>query len=197
MTAIDHRRAVADRNRAAILDAVEQLLNERQALNMAALAQAAGVSRPTLYAHFKTLGEVMEAAVERAVVESLSALEAAQPEVGPADEALGRMIEASWQHLAKLDGLARGAAEHLPMEQLHRAHGPLMALTMGVFTRGQRDGTFRSDLPPDWLARVYTALVHAADEMARSKSASRKDALPILKTSLLDLLRNDSTEGRG
>ena len=102
---------------------------------MAALAQAAGVSRPTLYAHFKTLSEVMEAAVEQAVVNSMSALEAADPEEGPADEALGRMIEASWQHLAKLDGLARGAAEHLPMEKLHRAHGPLMALTSDVRDR--------------------------------------------------------------
>src|SRR4051794_38993938 len=167
MTTIDHRRAVADRNRAAILDAVEQLLSERQPLNMAALAQAAGVSRPTLYAHFKTLSDVMEAAVEQAVLSSLTALEAAEPETGPADEAWARMIEASWQHLAKLDGLARGAAEPLPMEQLHRAHGPLMALTMGVITRGQREGAFRDDLPPEWLARVFTALVHAADEMAR------------------------------
>src|SRR6478672_5277769 len=98
MTAIDHRRAVADRNRAAILDAVEQLLTERQPLTMVALATAAGVSRPTLYAHFKTLGEVMGAAVERAVLDSLTALEAAEPDVGPADEALGRMVEASWQH---------------------------------------------------------------------------------------------------
>src|SRR3954452_21908575 len=128
MTAIDHRRAIADRNRAAILDAVEQLLNERQTLNMAALAQAAGVSRPTLYAHFGTLADVMEAAVERAVVESLSALEAAQPEVGPADETLERRIYESWHPLLKLAGLASGAAEPLPMEQLHRAHGPLMAL---------------------------------------------------------------------
>ena len=75
------------------------------------------------------------------------------------------------------------------MEQLHRAHGPLMALTLGVITRGQREGVFRTDLPPEWLARVYTALVHAADEMARSQGRGRKQALPILKTSLLDLLQ--------
>ena len=196
MTAIDHRRAVAERNRAAILDAVEQLLTDRQPLNMVALAQAAGVSRPTLYSHFKTLSEVMEAAVERAVVNSLSALQAAEPEVGPADEALGRMIEASWQHLAKLDGLARGAAEHLPAERLHHAHGPLMALTIGVIKRGQADGVFRDDLPPEWLTRVYVALVHAADEMARSRGGNRKQALPILKTSLLDLLRFQGGKSR-
>src|SRR3954454_24227512 len=117
MTTIDHRRAIADRNRAAILDAVEQLLSERQPLKMASLAQAAGGSRPTLYAQLKTLSDVMQAAVERAVVNSLIALEAAEPEEGPADEALGRMIEASWQHLARLDGLARGAAEPPPMER--------------------------------------------------------------------------------
>src|SRR3954470_11441996 len=117
MTTIDHRRAIADRNRAAILDAVEQLLSERQPLNMAALAQAAGVSRPPLYAHFKKLSDVMEGAGEEGGGSAPRALEAAEPETGPADEALARMIEASWQHLAKLDGLVRGAAEHLPMEQ--------------------------------------------------------------------------------
>ena len=41
------------------LDAAERLLVERSPLNMAALASAAGVSRPTLYAHFKTIADVL------------------------------------------------------------------------------------------------------------------------------------------
>ena len=108
MTTVDHRRAVADRNRAAILDAVEQLLSDRQPLTMAALATAAGVSRPTLYAHFKTLSEAVEATAEKLVLESVSAIEAAQPEEGPADEAITRMIEASWDRLGGMEALLRG-----------------------------------------------------------------------------------------
>jgi len=86
MTTVDHRRAVADRNRAAILDAAERLLADHSALNMAALAAAAGVSRPTLYAHFKTIPDVLEATVERVVQRSAAAIEAAEPrsEIGRA-----------------------------------------------------------------------------------------------------------------
>lgn len=189
MATTDHRRAVADRNRAAILDAVERLLTERQPLNMAALAAEAGVSRPTLYAHFKTLAEVLEAAVARVVLASVAAVEAAEPDVGPADEALLRMVEASWRELAAVDALASGAAEHLPAEHLHRAHAPLMAITLSVIERGQREGSFRTDLPAQWLMRAYIALIHAADDMARGRGPGRKRSLEILKTSVLDLLR--------
>jgi AcrR family transcriptional regulator len=190
MTTVDHRRAVADRNRAAILDAVERLLSDRQPLTMAGLATAAGVSRPTLYAHFKTLAEVVEATAEKLVLESVSAIEAAQPEEGPADEAITRMIEASWDRLGGMEALLRGGAEYLPAGHLDRTHAPIMVLTFGVIERGQRDGTFRTDLPAVWLVRAYYTLIHAADEMARSSSGpNRKQSLAVLKTSVLDLLR--------
>jgi AcrR family transcriptional regulator len=195
MAAVDHRRAIADRNRAAILDAVERLLAHRQPLNMVALAAEAGVSRPTLYAHFKTLGEVLEAAVERVVLDTVSTVEATGPDEGPADEALLRMAEASWGKLATVEALATGAAEHLPTEYLHRAHVPLMTITLGVIERGQREGVFRTDLPAEWLMRAYTALIHAADDMARGHGASRVQAHEILKTSLLDLLRGSLRSG--
>ena len=190
MATIDHRRAVADRNRAAILDATERLLANRQPLNMQALAAEAGVSRPTLYSHFKTLADVMEAGVARVVTETAATMEATEPDAGPADEALLRMVEASWQKLGTVEALAAGAAEHLPTEYLHRAHAPLMAITGGVIARGQGEGVFRTDLPVEWLVRAYTALIHAADEMARGgHGPGRKKSLELLTTSVLDLLR--------
>ena len=189
MATIDHRRAVADRNRSAILDAVERLLADRQPLSMAALAAAAGVSRPTLYAHFKTLADVTEAAAERVVLNSIAAIEAAEPDQGPADEAVSRMIEASWERLAGVESLVRGAAEYLPADHLDRTHAPVLKLTLGVIERGQREGTFRTDLPAIWLVRAYYTLIHAADEMARGHGPGRKESLAILRTSVLDLLR--------
>lgn len=189
MATVDHRRAVADRNRVAILDAVERLLANRQPLNMQALAAEAGISRPTLYAHFKTLADVLEAAVERVVVDTVSTVEATGPGEGPADEALLRMVEASWQKLAAVQALAAGASEHLPAEYMHRSHVPLMSVTLGVIERGQREGAFRTDMDPQWLMHAYTALIHAADQMSRGRGPSRKRSLEMLKTSLLDLLR--------
>jgi AcrR family transcriptional regulator len=185
--AVDHRRVTAERNAAAILDAIERLAAQRVALNMVAIAAEAGVSRPTLYAHFKTLGDVVEAAVARAVKDSLAAVEAAQPGAGPADEAMDRMLAASWGHLAGLDALARAIAEHLPADHTHRTHAPLMARMLKLVKRGQRDGVFRTDLPADWLVSMFYALIHGADEHARARRVSRSKALDMLTTSMHDL----------
>ena len=71
---VDHRRATAERNAAAILDATERLLAGGQPLNMRALAAEAGVSRPTLYAHVKSIEAAVEAVVSRAVRDSRAAI---------------------------------------------------------------------------------------------------------------------------
>ncbi|HSC90373.1 MAG TPA: TetR family transcriptional regulator [Gaiellaceae bacterium] len=186
--AVDHRRAIAERNAAAILDATERLLAERGTLSMAAIASEAGVSRPTLYAHFRTLGDVVEAAVGRVIGASLAAVEAADPDAGPADEALERMLATSWSQLARQDALARVAAEHVPSGHLHRAHAPLMARTRALLERGQREGVFRSDLPADWLVTVFYALVHGADEHARAQGMDRADGLELLSTTIRDVV---------
>ena len=70
----DHQRAIAEHNVDAILDAVEELLARRAHTTMSAVARQAGVSRVTLYAHFATWQEVLEAAVARAVDRTMAAL---------------------------------------------------------------------------------------------------------------------------
>lgn len=186
---VDHRRAVADRNAAGILDAVERLLARGASLNMAAIAAEAGVSRPTLYAHYRTIADVVEAAVERTVLESTSAFEAARPEDGPADEALDRMFEASWGRLAGFQGLAHVAREHLSPGALHRTHHAMMAPLHALIERGRRDGVFRTDLPAEWLMTMYFQLVHGADEHAATHGVPREAALELVKASGQDLFR--------
>jgi AcrR family transcriptional regulator len=184
---VDHRRATAERNAAAILDATERLLAARTALSMVAIAAEAGVSRPTLYAHYKTLGEIVEAAVERSVALSVAAFEAAEPAAGPADEALGRMVEASWRQLGAFDALARGAAEHLSPGAMHRTHELLMRPLHELVERGRREGAFRTDLPADWLVSMFFTLVHGAYEHATASGMQRADALELLQTTIRDL----------
>ena len=184
---VDHRRAIAERNAAGILDAVERLLQRGASLNMAAIATEAGVSRPTLYAHYKTIADVVEAAVERVVQRSTAAFRAARPEDGPADAALERMFEASLGQLARFEGLARVAGEYLSAGALHRSHHALMAPLHALIARGRRDGSFRTDLPAEWLQTMYIQLVHGADEHAATYGLPRDEALELLKTSARDL----------
>jgi len=187
MSTVDHRRATAERNRGAILDATERVLGQRRTLTMAAVATEAGVSRQTLYAHFNALGDVVEEVARRAVADSLAAVRAAEPEAGPADQALVRMIDASWGKLGSLDAIAGGAAEHLPTGHLHRTHSPLIEIILELVQRGQADGTFRTDLPAPWLVNGYFSLVHGADQFARSQDLPRDEVLAMLEKSILGL----------
>jgi TetR/AcrR family transcriptional repressor of mexCD-oprJ operon len=186
---VDHRRATAERNAAAILDATERLLAGGQPLNMRALAAEAGVSRPTLYAHVKSIEAAVEAVVSRAVRDSRAAIDAAEPQSGPADGALRRVAAASWGRLAHFDALARGAMEHLSAAAMHRAHAPLVEPLRDLVRRGQADGAFRTDLPEAWLVDSYFALVHGADDHARRHRVKRDRALELLTTTLRDLFR--------
>lgn len=187
MPAVDHRRATAERNTAAILDAAEQLLAEGPSLTMAAIASRAGVSRVTLYAHFASLPELVEAVIERAIAASMAAIDAARPGDGPAGEALARVSAASWAQLAHQDTVARAAAEHVPPDRLRRLHQPLMTLVGDLVARGQRDGALRTDLPADWLVSMFYALLHAAADHARAHGADRARVGEMLAVTLRDV----------
>ncbi|HKG65872.1 MAG TPA: TetR family transcriptional regulator [Solirubrobacteraceae bacterium] len=180
----DHRRAIAERNDAAIADAALRLLERRQALSMAAIAAEAGVSRQTLYAHHRTIGDVLAGVVERAVAHALEGFEAAEAEHGDPAAALERMVAASWGRLTGLSALKQASEEHLPAERVHRAHAPLMERVRALVERGQASGAFRADVDPGWLVTVYFALVHAADDHARGSGADRDRALAELTTSV-------------
>ena len=185
---VDHRRATAERNAVAILDALERLSARGATLTMAALAAEAGVSRPTLYAHYKTLDDVLAAAVERRVAEAVAAVRAARPEEGPADEALDRVLETSWRELARFGPVARVALERMSAQALHRSHRAMLEPLRALVERGRRDGVFRTDLPVEWLIRLYVQLVHAADEHAHASRLSRAETLTLLRTTVRDLV---------
>src|SRR5947209_9230779 len=109
--AASYHREIADRNIEAILDAAEELLELQGHANISAVAAQAGVSRVTVYAHFPTWTALLEAAVERAVRQTMTALESVHPDDGPPIEALDRMLAATWQHLARYRPMAAAVAE--------------------------------------------------------------------------------------
>jgi len=187
MTETDHRRAIAERNAVAIADAAMRLLERRHALSMAAIAAEAGVSRQTLYAHHKTIADVLEVVVARAVHDAVEGFDAAGPEHGDPAAALERLVAASWDRLGGLGALAQAGAEHLPAERVHRAHAPLLDRVRTLVVRGQQAGAFREDRDPDWLVTAYFALVHATDEYARRSGVPRDRALEQLTGSMRDL----------
>jgi TetR/AcrR family transcriptional regulator, mexCD-oprJ operon repressor len=191
-----YHREVAGRNVEAILDAAEQLLRDEGHATISAVATQAGVSRVTVYAHFPTWEALLEAAVERAVLRTMAALEAASPEAGPASEALERVLACGWQHLARYQAMARAVSELLSPEAVTRTHQAAHRTISGLLARGQADGSFRTDLPADWLVHASIALIHACNDGVRAGRIDPGDALRILTTSVRDLFTGASRPER-
>ena len=186
-TSTDHRRATAERNAVAILDAAERLLVRAEPLTMVAVATESGLSRPTVYAHFKSVGEIVEAAAERTVVAATAAFAAARPDEGPADEALTRMVAASFESMAGSEGFVRRASEYVSEGARHRTHGALIAPLEALALRGRAEDAFRSDVPVDWLITMYLGLVHAAADHAVVHDIPREEALTLLQSTVAEL----------
>ncbi len=186
--AVDHRRAIAERNIEAILDAAERLLERRAQASIAGVAAEAGVSRVTVYAHFATRDELLEAVVARAVGRATVALDAARPEHGPPLEALDRVIAAGWRELDRNRAIAQASAELLSPAALARAHEAAQGRIRALLERGRAAGAFRTDLPADWLVTSTFALMHACGEEVRARRIDPAAALEMLATTIRDML---------
>jgi AcrR family transcriptional regulator len=185
--AADYQRAIAERNVGAILDAAEELLEERAAASISAVAARAGVSRVTVYAHFPTWEALLEAAVERAVRRTMTALEATHPDDGPPVQALERMLTAAWRHLARYGSMAQAVAEQLSSQAVTRTHQAAHRTVGALLERGQADGSFRTDLPAAWLVTACIALIHACAQEVRAGRIGERDAARILTATVRDL----------
>jgi AcrR family transcriptional regulator len=187
--ATDHRRATAERNIAAILDAAERVLEHGVEPTIVAVARESGVSRVTVYSHFDTRERLLEAVVERAVQRTTEAFDAVEPERGPPLEALQRMIDVGWRDLDRNQAIARAASDVLPSEAVLRAHRPAHRRLRKLVDRGRRDGDFRTDVPAEWLITAFHALIHAAGDEVRAGRMSARSALDALRKTAHDVFR--------
>jgi TetR/AcrR family transcriptional regulator, mexCD-oprJ operon repressor len=182
--AADPRRATAERNAEAIIDAAQALLHEGASASIAAVAARAGVSRVTVYAHFASREAILEAVIERAVARAVVAFDAAAAGAASAVEALERAVTASWAELSRHSAIAEAAAAQLSPEALRRTHEAGHAHTRRLFEAGMERGEFRTDVPAEWLVSVYHALLHAAGDDVRAGRLDAETALHALVTTL-------------
>jgi TetR/AcrR family transcriptional repressor of mexCD-oprJ operon len=187
MPVVDHRRATAERNIEAILDAVERLLERGSAASIVAVANEAGVSRVTVYAHFATREQLLEAVVERAVQRTARALDEVEPERGPPLEALARIIDVGWRDLDRNNAIAHAAGEQLTAEAHKRTHQAAHRRLRKLIDRGRRSGDFRTDVPAGWLVTAFHALIHAAGDDVRAGRMRTGAALAALHVTMQDV----------
>ncbi|MEO3873428.1 TetR/AcrR family transcriptional regulator [Nonomuraea sp. B12E4] len=179
-------RADAVRSRNAILDAALQVLEARPDASLDAIAAAAEVTRQTVYSHFRSRDQLLAAVVDRLTEETAAAMNAADPDAGPAAEALLRVLDAGERTVGRHPAVARlaGSLPAGPRADRER-HEPISELLARVIRRGQKSGEFDHRLPPDWLATVTIRLAHAAAEEAGSGRMSREESRRALRTTVL------------
>ena len=178
------KRADAQRNIAAILDAATECLSRDPAASTSEIAKAAGVGRVTLYGHFPSRAELVDAVF-------VHAIEGGEETLGQVDltgdprAALTRLIESSWHLVDRNRSLLIEAQDALPPGRVRELHADPMARVVRLMERGRSEGVFRTDLPTSWLVSVMHNVMHgAADEINGGRITPDKAAGYITATLL-------------
>lgn len=170
-----HQRADAQRNRAKILAATPVALHRNPDASVAEIAAEAGIGRMTLYGHFKTRKELIEAAL----VDSLERGEEVLREVpldGDLSEAFSRLVASSWALLSQARALLLAAQKELPVARIRELHKASEARMRSLIEQGRSEHVFRTDLPVSWLLTVTHATMNAAAEEITAGRLATEDA---------------------
>jgi AcrR family transcriptional regulator len=181
------RRADAERNIAAILEAGLARFSRNPDASVAEVAQAAGVGRVTLYGHFPSRQKLLDAVFAHALAKANTALDAEVIDHGAASEALSRLIRSSWPILAQHRGLL-AAQRDLPPARIRQHHDQTMARVERLIARGQDEGDLRTDLPRPWLVATFYSLMHAAAEEVNAGRLDPAQAGGVLAATILAAL---------
>lgn len=186
------QRADARRNRAKLLAAtVAQFAHDGADASLEAIARRAGVGIGTLYRHFPTKSELLEAAYRREVDQLCAAATQFLNQRPPA-EALRAWMDRFVDHVVAKRGMGEAmravvaSSATLSADVLSR----LRAAIQELLAAGIAAGTIRSDLTADDVLRAMTSIWLIPDEPGWEEQAHRLLGL------LMDGLRHGSGDSR-
>lgn len=180
------RRADATRSRAAVLDAATRLLARQPDAGMAAIAAEAGVTRQTVYAHFASRDDLVNAVVDRTTGQSVEAILAADLDSGPATDALLRMLDVGWRFF-RVSPLAHHVGSFARQRDENRQL-PVNDQLLRLVARGQQAGEFDNTVTAQWLVTAIVAVSHAAGDEVRAGRMTQDQAQNVLRDSVLRLV---------
>jgi TetR/AcrR family transcriptional repressor of lfrA len=170
------------RTRKAILDAAMSVLADNPAASLGDIATAAGVGRSTLHRYFAERSDLLHALARHVHQLSNAAIEHAEPDCGPAVEALRRVVE------CQLD--LGPIVPFIFNEPTIGADPELAALLdtgdeviVDVLNRASTRGAAG---PPDWPRLVFWALLEAGYQAIKRNSAPRVQIVDAIMASLTE-----------
>ena len=189
------RRADAQRNRAAIIDATLACLATNARASMTEIAHAAGVGRVTLYGHFSSRRELLNAAAAQT-------MRLAEAELAPLDldgdpgEALDLLVRSSWRIVDNFHGLLAAAEDELGSDHIRAHHEATMLRVRLLIERGQGAGVFRADLSSGWLTTCFYSLLHGAAAEIRAGRLKESEVTAALPATIKSLTAIPAAEAR-
>jgi AcrR family transcriptional regulator len=141
----------------------------------------------TLYGHFRTRAELVEAALAdalRAGDEALSAVDL----TGDAQEAMTRLLHSSWSLVGESMALLTAAEGTLPAERVRELHAAPAERIADLIRRGQDQGVFRTDLPLTWLVNVAHYVLHGAAQENRAERLKTEEIGRVVTATVQSIL---------
>ncbi|WP_417554768.1 TetR/AcrR family transcriptional regulator [Microbacterium sp.] len=173
-------RADVDRHRRALLEAAAEELSRNPEASMDDVAQAASLTRATLYRHFSNRKTLLQAIQAEAFARAAQTLDECRLDEGSALEALQRVLTA----LSKYGKRFRIILLLTPESNAQFIAGRerVLAPLLDVIERGQRDGDIRVDLSAEWILTAMTSLFIAAVRAPRTGKRSEDVAGLVFRT---------------
>jgi TetR/AcrR family transcriptional repressor of mexCD-oprJ operon len=184
MGTTEAKRADAKRSIAAILAAATECLSRDPAASTSEIAKAAGVGRVTLYGHFPSRADLVDAVFAHAIEGGKHALDAVDLS-GEPRVALERLVDSSWQLVDRYRALLIAAQDTLPPGRVRDLHAEPMSRVERLIERGQVDGVFRTDLPMSWLVSVMQNVMHGATADIEAGRITSDQAAAYIASTLL------------
>jgi AcrR family transcriptional regulator len=167
----DHRLRTAQRIALVAVGIIDR--DGIASLSMSRLADAAGISRQTLYKYYPDVDAVLEgiAALGAAGVMELERLVDAQPDARSALHVFVASVLAAAE-AGHPSPMALVAAVPAASREVVRGHEEAAeAIVSGIIRRGQDEGVFRADADPGLDGRLIYRTVFAAHELAAEPGA--------------------------
>lgn len=181
------KRADARRNIASILDAATECLARDPDASVNDIAATAGVGRVTLYGHFESRSALVAQVVTRAMADSNAVLEAVDL-TGDPREALGRLLESTWQVTHRYGALVLAAQAALPESEFRDVHDAPAQRVRKLLRRGRREGCFRTDMPLTWQVMTIQGVLHAASGAVHRGEVAAGRAPGLIRATVLAAL---------